>query len=65
LPTRRALSFEGNPIVIAQDGKLIRENLRRERMTEDEVSAEMPADRVDRPSAVGDPSNGSISFIEK
>src|SRR3954471_5759960 len=38
--------LEGNPIVIIQDGKLLQDNLRRERMTPDEVAEEMPMQQI-------------------
>ena len=63
---RRVL--EGQPIVIAQDGKLIAENLKRERLTEDEVAEEMRLQQIGSIEqvewAILEPS-GSISFIEK
>ena len=63
---RRVL--EGEPIVIVQDGKLIERNLKRERLTEDEVAEEMRAQQI---ASVEDvewgilESNGTMSFIEK
>jgi uncharacterized membrane protein YcaP (DUF421 family) len=63
---RRVL--EGEPIVIVQDGKLIERNLRRERLTEDEVAEAM---RMQQIASVGDvawgilESSGKISFISK
>ena len=63
---RRVL--EGQPIVIAQDGKLISKNLERERMTADEVAEEMRQQQIasieDVQWAIVEP-NGSISFIQK
>ena len=63
---RRVL--EGQPIVIAQDGKLIADNLKRERLTEDEVAEEMRLQQIASIEqvewAILEPS-GSISFIEK
>jgi uncharacterized membrane protein YcaP (DUF421 family) len=60
--------FEGLPMVVVQDGKLIDENLRRERMTPDEVASEMRMQQIasfdDVKWAILEP-NGSISFIEK
>jgi uncharacterized membrane protein YcaP (DUF421 family) len=59
---------EGNPIVIVQDGKLIERNLKRERMTADEVSEQM---RLQQIATFDDvawgivESNGKISFIKK
>ena len=63
---RRVL--EGNPIVIVQDGSIIAENLKRERMTVEEVCEAM---RLKQIGNVDDvewailESNGDISFIEK
>jgi uncharacterized membrane protein YcaP (DUF421 family) len=63
---RRVL--EGDPIVILQDGKLIERNLRRERLTEDEVAEEMRAQQI---ASVEDvewgilETNGTMSFIPK
>jgi uncharacterized membrane protein YcaP (DUF421 family) len=63
---RRVL--EGQPIVIAQDGKLIPENLRRERLTADEVAEEMRLQQIASIEqvqwAILEPS-GSISFVER
>jgi uncharacterized membrane protein YcaP (DUF421 family) len=60
--------LEGQPIVIIQDGKLIEENVRRERMTADEVAEAMRLQQIasfdDVQWAILEPS-GSISFIEK
>ena len=63
---RRVL--EGEPIVILQDGKLIERNLKRERLTEDEVAEEMRAQQI---ASVEDvewgilESSGNMSFIPK
>ena len=63
---RRVL--EGEPIVIVQDGKLIERNLKRERLTEDEVAEEMRAQQI---ASVEDvewgilESSGNMSFIPK
>src|ERR1043166_945121 len=63
---RRVL--RGEPIVIVQDGKLIERNLRRERLTEDEVAEEMRAQQI---ASVEDvewgilETNGTMSFIPK
>lgn len=60
--------LEGLPILVVEHGEIIRENLRRERMTEDEVAEEMrqqqiaSLDDVDR--AIIE-TNGTISFIQK
>jgi uncharacterized membrane protein YcaP (DUF421 family) len=63
---RRVL--EGDPLVIVDRGKLVRDNLVRERMTEDEVAEEARQQQI---SSLEDvewailESNGSISFIKK
>jgi uncharacterized membrane protein YcaP (DUF421 family) len=60
--------FEGEPIVIMQDGKLLDRNLERERLTEDEVAEEARQQQIasleDVQWAVLEPS-GKISFIPK
>src|SRR3954468_2891615 len=40
--------IEGLPMVVIQDGKLVEENLRRERMTADEVAEEMRQQQIGR-----------------
>jgi uncharacterized membrane protein YcaP (DUF421 family) len=63
---RRVL--EGEPIVIVQDGKLIDRNMHRERLTLDEVAAQMRKQQI---GSVDDvawgilESDGNISFISK
>jgi uncharacterized membrane protein YcaP (DUF421 family) len=63
---RRVL--EGLPLVIIEDGKLIEANLKRERLTADEVAEEMRQQQI---ASLGDvrwgivETNGSISFIRK
>jgi uncharacterized membrane protein YcaP (DUF421 family) len=58
--------LEGEPVVLVQDGELIRRNLRRERMTEEEVAEEARLQQIDSIAkvkwAVLEPS-GKISFI--
>jgi uncharacterized membrane protein YcaP (DUF421 family) len=60
--------LEGEPIVILQDGKLIARNMKRERLTEDEVAEEMRAQQI---ASVEDvewgilESDGNMSFIPK
>jgi uncharacterized membrane protein YcaP (DUF421 family) len=60
--------LEGEPIVIVQDGRLIEQNLRRERLTPADVSEEARLNQIDSLEkikwAVLEP-NGNISFIEK
>ena len=63
---RRALN--GDPIVIVQDGKVIEGNLRRERLTVEEVAEEARGQQIasldDVRWAVFEPS-GKINFISK
>jgi len=63
---RRVL--EGEPIVIVQDGKLIERNMKRERLTEDEVAEEMRAQQIGSFADVEWgilETNGTMSFIPK
>jgi uncharacterized membrane protein YcaP (DUF421 family) len=63
---RRVL--EGDPLVLVERGRLIDKNLKRERMTPDEVEAEMRLQQIGRLEDVEWgilERNGSISFIEK
>jgi len=60
--------FEAEPLVLVEDGKVIDRNLRRERMTRDEVAAEARLQQI--PSLEGVrwavlESNGKISFIPR
>jgi uncharacterized membrane protein YcaP (DUF421 family) len=60
--------FEAEPIVLVEDGNLIERNLRRERMTPEEVAAEARLQQI--PSLDGVrwavlESNGRISFIPR
>jgi uncharacterized membrane protein YcaP (DUF421 family) len=63
---RRVL--QGEPIVIVQNGRLIDRNVRRERLTEDDVAEEMRAQQI---ASVEDvewgilESNGTMSFVPK
>jgi uncharacterized membrane protein YcaP (DUF421 family) len=63
---RRVL--QGEPIVIVQKGRLIDRNVRRERLTEDDVAEEMRAQQI---ASVEDvewgilESNGTMNFISK
>jgi uncharacterized membrane protein YcaP (DUF421 family) len=60
--------FEGEPLVLVEDGRLIERNLRRERMTSAEVAAEA---RLQQIASLSDvrwavlESNGRISFIPR
>jgi uncharacterized membrane protein YcaP (DUF421 family) len=63
---RRVL--EGEPIVIVQGGKLIERNMKRERLTEDEVAEEMRAQQIASVENVEWgilESDGNMSFIPK
>ena len=63
---RRAL--DGHPIVLVEDGKVIEKNLRRERLTVDDLTEQARANQVTSLDevqwAIFEPS-GSISFIPK
>ena len=63
---RRVL--DGRPIVLLQDGKVIERNMRRERITVDELAEEARGQQIssldDVQWAVFEPS-GKISFIAK
>jgi uncharacterized membrane protein YcaP (DUF421 family) len=63
---RRAL--EGDPLVVMQDGNVIEHNLRRERISEEDLAEEARMNQIgsfdDIAWAVLEP-NGSISFIKK
>jgi uncharacterized membrane protein YcaP (DUF421 family) len=60
--------LEGEPVVIIEDGKLIERNLRRERLTEDEIAEKMRTQQI---ASVEDvewgilESSGNMSFIPK
>ena len=60
--------FDGQPIVLVQDGKVLERNLRRERLTVDEVLEQARLQQIsslqDVAWAVFEPSGG-ISFIPK
>ena len=60
--------LDGEPIIVIQDGKPIEQNLRRERLTLEEVAAEARQQQIDSLAKVQWAvleTNGSISFIEK
>jgi uncharacterized membrane protein YcaP (DUF421 family) len=60
--------LEGQPIVLVDRGKLVDENLKRERMTPDEVAEEMRSQQIgslDEVEWAILESNGSVSFIKK
>ena len=60
--------FEGDPIVVVQDGNVIERNLRRERMTKDDLAEEMRMNQIGSLDEVAwgvlEPS-GHISFVKK
>jgi uncharacterized membrane protein YcaP (DUF421 family) len=63
---RRVL--EGLPIVLVDHGEIIKANLKRERMTEDEVAEEMRTQQIgslDEVEWAILEANGSVSFIKK
>jgi uncharacterized membrane protein YcaP (DUF421 family) len=67
LPTIRNV-FEGHPIVLVDHGKFVHRNLRRERVTEEEVAAEARQQQIaslDQVDWAILEANGSISFIKK
>jgi uncharacterized membrane protein YcaP (DUF421 family) len=60
--------LEGLPIVVVENGKVVEANLRRERMTEDEVAEEMRMQQIASFDEVQWgilESNGAISFVKK
>jgi uncharacterized membrane protein YcaP (DUF421 family) len=60
--------FEGQPIVIVDHGKFVHRNLRRERVTEEEVAEEARQQQISSVDQVDWAileANGSISFIKK
>jgi uncharacterized membrane protein YcaP (DUF421 family) len=60
--------LDGEPIVIVQDGKPIERNLKRERLTIEEVAAEARQKQIeslDKVQWAVLETNGTISFIEK
>jgi len=62
--SRRVL--EGEPIVLVEHGRVIERNLRRERMTDDELSAEARQQQIgdlDRVRLAVLETNGRVSFI--
>ena len=63
---RRVLA--GDPLVVIQDGKLIEDVLRRERLNEDDVAEEMRLQQIGSFDEVAWgilESNGQISFVKK
>jgi uncharacterized membrane protein YcaP (DUF421 family) len=65
-PFRKIL--KGEPIILIEDGKLLNQNLRRERIAADDVAEEMRAQQIatfDQVQWAILESNGTISFIQK
>ena len=59
--------LDGEPIVVLQDGELIERNLRRERLTPEEVAEEARAQNIPHLSEVKYAileTNGRITFIK-
>lgn len=67
--SRRARKLlEGQPLVVVEKGKLVDDNLKRERITPDEVTEEMRQQQIGSLDEIEWgilESNGSISFIKK
>jgi uncharacterized membrane protein YcaP (DUF421 family) len=67
--SRRARKLlEGQPLVVVEKGKLVDQNLKRERITPDEVTEEMRQQQIGSLDEIEWgilESNGSISFIKK
>ena len=60
--------LEGLPIVVVERGKLVERNLRRERMTPDELEEEMRIQQIgslDEVEWAIVEANGSVSFVKK
>jgi uncharacterized membrane protein YcaP (DUF421 family) len=60
--------LEGLPIVLLEDGKLVERNIKRERMTADEIAEEMRVQQIgsfDEVQWAILESNGSLSFVKK
>jgi len=65
-PFRKIL--KGEPIILIEGGKLLNQNLRRERITADDVAEEMRTQQIaafDQVQWAILESNGTISFIQK
>jgi uncharacterized membrane protein YcaP (DUF421 family) len=60
--------LEGLPVVVVQDGRFVEANLKRERMTRDEIEEEMRVQQIaslDRVEWAILETNGAMSFIQK
>src|SRR5947207_2860087 len=65
-PLRKIL--KGEPIILVEDGKLLNQNLRRERLSADDVAEQMRSQQIaafDEVKWAILESNGTISFIKK
>jgi uncharacterized membrane protein YcaP (DUF421 family) len=65
-PLRKVL--KGEPIILIENGKLLTQNMRRERITADDVAEEMRTQQIaafDQVQWAILESNGTISFIQK
>jgi len=67
-PARVGIVIEGEPMVLVEDGRWVTRNLRRERLTEDEVLADARRDsiwRLDQIQWAILETGGEITFIKK
>jgi len=67
-PRRVGIVLEGEPMVLVEDGKLIERNLRRERLTEDELLGDARRDNIsglDQIEWAILETGGEITFIKK
>jgi len=67
-PTKVGVVIEGEPMVLVEDGKWVEKNLRRERLTEDEVLSDARRDSISRLDEIEWAileTGGEITFIKK
>ena len=60
--------LEGEPVILIQDGNVIEKNLRRNRLTQEEIAAEARSQQIDSLDQIRWAvleTSGKISFIEK
>jgi uncharacterized membrane protein YcaP (DUF421 family) len=60
--------LEGEPVILIQDGNVIKKNLRRNRLTQEEIAAEARTQQIDSFDQIRWAvleTSGKISFIEK
>jgi uncharacterized membrane protein YcaP (DUF421 family) len=60
--------LEGEPVILIQDGNVIKKNLRRNRLTQEEIAAEARSQQIDSFDQIRWAvleTSGKISFIEK